>query len=197
MNIDFCECLSFLEFCDISEINQSNGPSWVSNWLRCSEHEREPINHDFGISGCGLARQVGPGTLEVHGVECGIVKDVTVPAPFEGDLRPVIQQWEPSSIRHASYITGESLMDSFLATLCCGAPRESWPNYDLPSLNEYKEVYDYYLSFQSHAAPGSLEKMFLDLFSYIKGRSFFQSERHIGLCLPAANQVSSRLAKGK
>ena len=71
-----------------------------------------------GVSG-SQARYLPPNTLEVHGVQCSTVATAGQFAPEDvGQALAVIRKWEPADLEASYHVTGESMVDAYVLTLC-------------------------------------------------------------------------------
>ncbi|KAF2734944.1 HET-domain-containing protein, partial [Polyplosphaeria fusca] len=187
---DFCTAclgyyddLGFLQFCDMSLENIEGKPSWVPDWS-------QPFT--FGgllygsASGSGPQAQIDTvenGVLKVMGIICGKVQHVS---PHSNQsLWQKILSWQPNGLEDEGnlYYTRESMMDAFLRVICRNFCAARVPGWDYPSIDIYRKVYLFH-SKQKNREFTDVQHARVEeqLSRTTKGRTFFQTERHIGLC---------------
>lgn len=79
-----------------------------------------------------------PGTLLVTGVYCATISTVSQTCPWDvaGALKS-ITDWAPKDLLTGTYITGESLLDAYVRTICTDYLHERWPGLGIPTLREW------------------------------------------------------------
>ncbi|RDL38024.1 uncharacterized protein BP5553_05457 [Venustampulla echinocandica] len=175
--------LDMIQYCNLGT-RQVEGPSWV---LDMSVNQ-EGIDRSFYTTGLSRAQTVyhQPDILEVTGLLCTKVRSVSQPASLYRDKAlDSIRSWQPPDLETASYITGGSLLDAYLSTVCFGDLKEKFVGTLSPTLEEWKEVFLSKLS--ASAGPiqpdALLNPWVIHALNYITGMSFMTTEDgHIGLC---------------
>ncbi|KAF2246312.1 hypothetical protein BU26DRAFT_65795 [Trematosphaeria pertusa] len=165
--LDFCEPPE--EACDSTEMDL---PSWVPNWLRCSDLEGFKPGFASGTAGSGSVTFTDRELL-VYGVKCATVEEVGAPAPLQGSIKPVLRMWK-QLVRHCTTdCTRSDYSEDFIATLQCGETKVMFPDIAaFPSIHDCLE--SFYLE--------ESEPLTSDC---IRGRSFFRSSvDHYGICPP-------------
>lgn len=95
---------------------------------------------------CGMSRAhtkyLPNNVLKVEGVLYSTICSSTLPASqnFEEALE-AIQTWKPKSLETNDYASGESMADAYLSTLRMGYLKEQFPFYEVPSLEEWRQIY--------------------------------------------------------
>jgi hypothetical protein len=127
--------------------------------------------------------------LEVFGVHYATVRKVGKAAPSSGDIAPTLREWEPADLKTSSYLTGQNLLDAYVATLWMGNYAERWgPNFPNRPLAQLRDTYLSCVSdSQKSVDEGTGNNHTLCcLRQWTKNHTFLQTERHIGLGPPAA-----------
>lgn len=125
----------------------NNCPSWVLDFCQKTHYSQYPQNQfSVGIA-CAHTRYVHPRMLEVLGVKCASVKEVSQPAlrrtaeeqesPIQTSLKAV-RSWEPHDLFTRAYVTGDSLLDAYSQTLVAFFLAERFPMHELDNLERWK-----------------------------------------------------------
>ncbi|KAJ3566576.1 hypothetical protein NPX13_g7083 [Xylaria arbuscula] len=144
---DHVRRLEFLPYCGLgrgpSTERHGQLPSWVPD---LTVHDPRWLFYHQFASGYARAHCIAspssPDTLQALGVLCSRVQtldDPVVSFNLEDVLR-VVRSWEPENLSTQSYITGDSLLDVYAATLCAGQLQERFPTHSrLPFLRDWKQ----------------------------------------------------------
>ncbi|KAF2490269.1 HET-domain-containing protein [Lophium mytilinum] len=133
--------LELLPYCDLKTALPDT-PSWVPNW---SADSWTSVNWGSLCSGVSRAHftYTHPGVLELVGVHCATVEAVRGPLADEREeALEEIRNWAADIIKPgSSYVTGESLEDTFALTIRQNEMYERWPEYDdWPTAQEWKSL---------------------------------------------------------
>ena len=118
-HLDLVNRLELIQDYDLGN-RQIQAPSWVPDW---SVFQKNNSFAGLGLFASGVsgsqARYLPPNTLEVHGVQCSTVATAGQLAPEDvGQALAVIRKWEPADLEASYHVTGESMVDAYVLTLC-------------------------------------------------------------------------------
>lgn len=178
--------LTFLRDCDLSARNITE-PSWVPDWS--TDRLCLPLNFYLLASGYSRsnARVTETGALEVFGICCGKVDSVKPSLiPRDGsssNLTSELRSREPANLHQECYVTGESVFEAYLKTLIAGQIKENFPQMPAATLQECKNSYSTYIFSGRNLSEAEVKNDFYlrKVRDWNKGRTFFTSEKHIGL----------------
>ena len=171
-------------------------PSWVLDFCQKARYSQYPQNQFSMAMSSAHAQYVHPNLLEVLGVKCASVKEVSVPAlgrtaeeqgsPIQTSLKAV-RSWEPNDLFTGTYVTGESLLDAYSKILVAFYLAERFPMYELDDLARWKLQESDNALFGEKARAGASDTNRLSAqeryaLSLIHGRTFITcNEGYIGL----------------
>jgi hypothetical protein len=164
-----------------------DGPSWVPDMS--GPGPSVVVSYYQYASGFSRAHAVYrcPDILEVVGLQCAKVVKVSEPGPRgpnHGDAMRSIQSWEPEDLLTASYVTGETLLDAYISTLCAGDIKNRWPDNVYPTLQAWRTTFlSKLLKSLGKVHPDSLyDRDVNTALDYARGRTFITTEEgYIGL----------------
>jgi hypothetical protein len=176
--IDRFERLDLLSHC-VLEGRQIEAPSWVPDWSVSGKISRSPIAYACGMSRAHT-RYLANNVLQVEGAFYGTICSLALPAPQEIDeALEAVQTWQPKDLQ--LYKSDESMMDAFLSTLLMGYVKEEFQHYEIPSLDEWRQIYTQ----TSSGTKENIDKNLARCMSALRGRSFIKLDNgHIGLSPP-------------
>ena len=124
----------------------ASAPSWVPDWYSdipgetyipaqfatTTSRAHYTVSHSRGTKPGDKSR---PDVLQVRGVRCGVVKQISEPLPPRLDKREAIRRvrrWQPDGLDNSTYEpTGESMRKAYAITLICNILKEREPNWIL------------------------------------------------------------------
>jgi hypothetical protein len=184
VHLDLVRRLDLLHGCELDE-RQIEAPSWVPD-LTVSKKSRSfsAWQLSSGMS-CTQARHLPQDILEVTGIQCATVRIVSQTAPENiREILSVIQEWEPEDLTSGLYVTGESLLDAYVSTLCLNWVKELLPGNAYPSLQEWKEIFfnKIFVSAAPVDADVVSDRWVYRVLNWVRGRTFIaMDEGYIGL----------------
>lgn len=114
--INHAKRVDILEQCDLATRGIS-GPSWVPDWTSYIGQDIAQTTVASGIS-CASTKTMSNNALRVDGVRISSVSETSRSAPEDfGETLKLVRTWEPENIHTATYLTGESMLDSFLSII--------------------------------------------------------------------------------
>ncbi|KAL9618636.1 MAG: hypothetical protein Q9160_006677 [Pyrenula sp. 1 TL-2023] len=118
-----------LPYCSANE-SRARVPSWVPDW---SKVRKSAVSDLYNFQAAGLSTAVfHHGTfniLNVVGVECATINSVSEPIHDRDGAINVLKGYEPVDLLTASYVNGESSIDSWLRMMLLDLCRERFPEH--------------------------------------------------------------------
>ena len=189
-DIAYHKTVEMLRFCDLQDGRSAEMPTWVPNW------DVAPAATQFANAGfsCGHSvakiRYEGGDILSVTGVISATISNVEVTTLREDYMAVIdeIRRLAPPNIEDSPYVTGGSLMDAFVRTICANSFSDTIrpPFASMPQFEESRELV---LAAIQHKdlVPPNLEgpnatRYIVQILIYARKRSFFTTkEGYIGL----------------
>jgi len=151
-HLNITQRLEHFHNCFIGSHPDDGAPSWVPDWY--SEVPGKayiPAQFATGTSRAHYSvtseeatepgNKIRPKTLNLQGVRCGLVSQITSPLSQDLDERAAIQhvrRWQPQDLDSGTYIpTGESMRKAYAITLICGITKEREPDWILSSTDTW------------------------------------------------------------
>lgn len=179
--------LDLLQHCSLAG-RQIDAPSWVPDWsvLRESGGFSSESHFASGISSA-QAKYLPQDVLEVTGVQCATIRTVSRVIPHDvKDRLYTIWKSEPENLYTGSYVTGESMLDTYLSTLHLNRLTERLPVRARITLPVAKGIY----LTNTPASRGTVDADSNNDESYdwLKGLTFVTTEEGYIGCAPAGAQ---------
>jgi len=186
--VDLVNRLELIQDYDLG-YRKIQGPSWVPDW---SVFQKNNSFAGLGLFASGVscsdAKYLPPDTLQVHGVQCSTVASVGKTATEDiNDALHVIREWEPNDLDSDLYITGESMADAYVSTLCLSqhSGRNSLRTQRCLDLHELKRSFFGQISTRTSAKNTAASTNNYDTFWALdrtRGKKFFTTQDgHIGI----------------
>lgn len=189
-DIEYHGTVEMLRFCDLQDGRSAEMPTWVPNW------DVAPAATQFANAGfsCGHSvariRYEGGDILSVTGVISATISNVEVTTLQEDYMAVIneIRRLAPPNIEDSPYVSGGSLTDAFVSTICANSFSDTM-RPPLASLPQFEESRGLVLAAVQHKdlVPPNLEgtnstRYIVQILIHAGKRSFFTTEEgYIGL----------------
>jgi hypothetical protein len=171
------DLLNFLTYCT-SDTALAGAPSWVPNWSAGS-YSRDWPEACWRASGNStgniLYNESDGNHLKVWGVECGTVREVSVPlAERPRAAQAVLRSFQPAKVASDSetYVDGRSMLDAYVGFLAMSLFSERFPIVGgYKSFSRWRDVTKEWLSKNSPDSDESLAALMQGSWQAFTGRS--------------------------